>query len=174
MLDQPVDHGGGKPRHLGQQSVAAWGHAPVEVVRRAQAQRPRDRGGVDQVGRRQGGQCLQGVFWALLLAPAGEVVADHQLAFGVDAGDELFELQRKQPAVGAQFDDVVLDLAGDAGDHLQSLGDHGDVAYGHQVLDLQCGKRGGDLVQTQLVAFQRRQRLVGSRQDLTGVLQDVA
>ena len=106
--------------------------------------------------------------------PVGDVVADHQLALAVDAGDQLLELQREQPAVGAELEHVVLDLARDPGHHLQPLGDHGDVAHGDQVLDLQRGQGAGDLVEPLLVALQRGQRLVGAGQDLGGVLEHVA
>ena len=106
--------------------------------------------------------------------PARLVVADDQLALGLDAGDQLLELQREQPAVGAELDDVVVDLAGDPADHLQPLGDDGDVADGDQVLDLQRRQRAGDLVEAHLVALEGRQRLVGPGQDRAGVLEHVA
>ena len=61
--------------------------------------------------------------------------------FGLDAGDQLVELQREQPPVGAQLDDVARDLVGDPPHHLQALGDHGHVADGDQVLDLERGQR---------------------------------
>ena len=103
-----------------------------------------------------------------------QVVADDQLTLGVDAGDELLELQREQATVGAQLEHVVLDLGGDPGDHLQALGHHRDVAHRDEVLDLQGREGAGDLVEAQLVALEGRQRLVGPGQDLPGVLQDVA
>ena len=109
-----------------------------------------------------------------LRRPVGQVVADHQLALEVDAGDQLVELQGQQPAVAAELEHVVLDLAGDPGDHLQPLGDHGDVAGGDQVLDLQRGQRAGHLVEAELVALEGGQRLVRARQDLPGVLEHVA
>jgi hypothetical protein len=68
----------------------------------------------------------------------------------------------------------VLDLAGDPDDHLQALGDDRDVAHGDEVLDLEGGQRGRDLVEAELVALERRERLVGAGQDLAGVLEDVA
>ncbi len=87
---------------------------------------------------------------------------------------ELLELQGQQPAVGAELEHVVLDLAGDPGDHLEPLGDDRDVAHGDEVLDLEGGQGARHLVEAELVALQRGQRLVGPRQDLAGVLEHVA
>src|SRR5690606_21905633 len=50
----------------------------------------------------------------------------------------------------------------------------GDVADGHQVFDLQRGERGGDLVETELVALQGGERLVGAGEDLARVFEHVA
>ena len=94
--------------------------------------------------------------------PAGQVVADDQLALGVDAGDQLLELEGEQPAVGAELEDVVLDLAGDPDDHLESLRDDRDVAHRDEVLDLEGGQGAGDLVEAQLVALEGGERLVGA------------
>ena len=140
--------------------------------------RPRARataaGSTSSVGESASRPAQQRPRGCLRAAAGGQVVADHQLALGVDAGDQLLELQGEQPAVGAELEHVVLDLAGDPGDHLEPLGDHGDVADGDQVLDLQRGQGAGDLVEAQLVALERGQRLVGAGQDLAGVLEDVA
>ncbi len=104
----------------------------------------------------------------------GQVVARDQLAVGLDPGDQLVQLQGQQPPVGAQLDDVPLDLAGDAAHHLQPLGHRGDVADRDQILDLEGGQRARDLVEAHLVALERRQGLVGLRQDGRRVLEDVA
>ena len=87
---------------------------------------------------------------------------------------ELLELERQQPAVGAELEHVVLDLAGDPGHHLQPLGDHGDVADRDEVLDLERRQGAGHLVEPELVALEGGQRLVGAGQDLAGVLEHVA
>ncbi len=102
-----------------------------------------------------------------------QVVPDHQRPVGVDAGHQLVELQRQQPAVGAEFDDVPGDLVGDAADHLQALDHRDGVADGHQILDLQGGEGAGDLVQAELVPLEGGQGLVGAGQDRRGVVQDV-
>ena len=92
----------------------------------------------------------------------------------LDAADQLVELQGEQPAVGAELDDVTVDLAGDAADHLEPLSDRRDVANRDQVFDLEVGQGAGDLVETQLVALEGGQRLVGPGQDRGGVLEHVA
>ncbi len=82
--------------------------------------------------------------------------------------------RREQPAVGAELEHVVLDLARDPGDHLEALGDHGHVAHGDEVLDLQGGERAGDLVEAHLVALEGGQRLVRAGEDLARALEHVA
>ena len=46
----------------------------------------------------------------------------------LDAAQHLLELQADQAAVGAELDDVVVDLLGDAQHHLGALQQHDDVA----------------------------------------------
>ena len=110
----------------------------------------------------------------LTATAAGEVVADDEVALGVDAGDELLELEGEETSVGAELEDVVLDLAGDPDDHLEALRDDGDVAHRDEVLDLEGGQGRGDLVEAQLVALEGGEGLVGAGEDLAGVLEDVA
>ena len=102
-----------------------------------------------QVGLGERVELLEGVLDAALLAVARrhQVVADQQDPVAVDAGHELVELQGQQPALGAELDDVVLDLAADAADHLGALGDDADVAHRDEVLDLQGGQGAADLVE---------------------------
>ena len=176
VLDQPVDDGAGQPR-------APWPAAgsPRGVTapsRCSPAPRPsarRDGGDVDAA---RSGRAPRGRRAPPRACGAGGRRAGSRGSTSsrsvVDAGDQLLELQGQQPAVGAELEHVVLDLAGDPGDHLQPLGDHGDVADGDQVLDLQRGQRAGDLVEPELVALERGQRLVGAGQDLAGVLEHVA
>ncbi len=102
----------------------------------------------------------------LLAAPGRQVVARDQLPVVVDAGHQLLELQRQQPPVGAELDDLADDLVGDTAHHLQPLGDHRGVAHRDQVLDLQRRQRVGDLVQAGLVALQGGDRLVRAGQQL--------
>ena len=137
VVDQAVDDGAGQPRHLGQQAVAAGRHGAVEVLGgcRGRAPGPPRRGRAARWARApRAGRALLG---AAAAATGGQVVADDELALGVDAGDQLLELQGQQAPVGAELEHVVLDLAGDPGHHLESLGHDGDVADGDEVLDLQ-------------------------------------
>src|ERR687886_271196 len=100
------------------------------------------------------------------MAPGSlEVVADDELAVGADAADELVELQRQQPPVGAELDDVVRDLLRDAAHHLEALDDDRDVADRHEVLDLERGQCPGDLVEPGLVALEGGEGLVRLGQD---------
>ena len=140
------------------------------------AEGPGDGGEVEQLERVERVEVVEHVLDRPGPAAGGgrQVVAGDQLTVGLDAGDELVELQREQPAVGAELDDVALDLAGDPAHHLEPLGDGGDVAHGDQVLDLQRRQRAGHLVEAQLVALEGGQRLVGPGQDLGRVLEHVA
>ena len=71
VIDQPVDDEAGQPRHLGQQAVAARADRRVERVRAgAEAQRPRDRAEVEQVGAAQRVELRQDVLDAALTSPA--------------------------------------------------------------------------------------------------------
>ena len=90
-----------------------------------------------------------------------EVVLGHQAAVFLDAADELLELEHHQPAVGAELDDVALDLLGDSAHHLGPLEHGGDVADGHEVLDLERRQRTAHGVEAGLVAGEDLQCLVG-------------
>ena len=91
-----------------------------------------------------------------------EVVARHEPAVVVHAAGELFELERDEPAVVAELDDVTLDLVGDAAHHLGAL-EHGrDVAQRDEVLDLEGRQRAGDAVEPRLVPAEDLERLVGA------------
>ena len=70
-----------------------------------------------------------------------EVVLGDEPTILLDATDQLVELQHDQPAVGAELDDVPLDLLGDPPHHLGPLQHRRDVADRHEILDLQCGER---------------------------------
>jgi len=92
------------------------------------------------------------------------VVTGDQLAVGIDAGHQLLELQRQQPSVGAQLDDLAGGLVSDAAHHLQALGDDRGVAHGDEVLDLERRQGVGHLVEAGLVALERGDRLIGATQ----------
>ena len=94
-------------------------------------------------------------------ASSTEVVLGHEAAVVLDAAHQLLELEQHEAAVGAELDDVALDLLGDAAHHLGPLEDGDDVAHGHEVLDLERRQRAADGVEAGLVALEDLQRLVG-------------
>ncbi len=104
----------------------------------------------------------------------GRVVAQHERALLAHPGEKLRELEGEQAAVGAELDDIALDLQRDAQHHLATLRDHRDIAHGDEVVDLQGGEVGAHLVESHAVALERRDGLVGAGEDRAGVLQDVA
>ena len=90
-----------------------------------------------------------------------------------DADHRLLELHLDQPALGAELDDVALDLDRHAGHQLGALEDGQDVVQRHAALELERGQAGGDLVEARAVLVQRGQRLVGLGQDGGDLLEDV-
>ena len=92
---------------------------------------------------------------------------------GQQAPGELLDLQGQKAPVGAELQDVGIDVVGDTTDHLHELEHRGDVAYGDEVLDLQGVQAGGGLIETGLVALKGGQGLVGAGQDRLAGLQDV-
>src|SRR5664279_6230469 len=106
---------------------------------------------VEQVGGREVRQVAVHVDRGAPAPRGRDVVARDQVTVDVDSGHQLFELQCEQAPVGAELDHLAGDLVGDSAHHLQSLRDHGDVAHGDQILDLERRKRIGHLVQTRLV-----------------------
>ena len=95
------------------------------------------------------------------VAPGRQVVGDDEVELVVDVAVELVELQPQQPGVDAELDDHRLDLVGDAVHHLAALDDGDDVAQRHDVLQLDAGEVGDGVVEADLVALERLQRLVG-------------
>ena len=175
VVDQPVDHRAGQPRHLRQQPVAPRADRGLQRLRGGRvAGGPGDLAEVEQLGGGQRGQLGERLLRRPGAPVAGQVVPGDQLPLRLHAGEQLVQLQGQQPAVGAELDDVALDLVRDPAHHLQPLGDAHRVPDGDQVLDLQRGQRAGDLVQPHLVALQGGQRLVGPGQDGGGVVQHVA
>jgi len=152
----------GKPRHLGQQAVAARLEAVVEVGPTA---REMERGGngahVEQFFGAQLGQRGEGIVHVPAVVVVVVVVLDHEVAVVFDVTHQLVELQPDEPGVHAQLHDVATDLLGDAPHHLVALEHGGDVAQRHQIFDFQAGQRRGHIVETALVALQRLQRLIG-------------
>ena len=103
----------------------------------------------------------------------GEVVVQEGGLVAGHADHRLLELHLDQPALGAELDDVALDLDRHAGHELGAL-EHGeDVVQRHAALELERGEAGGDLVQPGAVLVQRRERLVGLGEDGGDLLEDV-
>src|SRR3954467_6693860 len=75
-----------------------------------------------------------------LLGVLGEVVVDEGRLVGGDADHRLLELHLDQPALGAELDDVALDLDGHAGHELGPLEDREHVMKGHAALELERGE----------------------------------
>ena len=101
------------------------------------------------------------------------VVADQRGLVGGDADHRLLELHLDQPALGAELDDVALDLDRHPGDQLGALQDREHVVEDAAALELEHGQAGGDLVEALAVLVERRQALVGLGQHRGDVLKDV-
>ena len=92
---------------------------------------------------------------------------------GGDADHRLLELHLDQPALGAELDDVALDLDRHAGHELGALEDGEDVVERDAALELERGQAGGDLVEAGAVLVEGRERLVGLGEDRGDLLEDV-
>ena len=103
----------------------------------------------------------------------GQVVVQQRGLVARDADHRLLELHLDQPALGAELDDVALDLDGHARDELGALQDGEDVVQRHAALELERGQARGDLVEAGAVLVQRRQRLVGLGEHGGDLLEDV-
>ena len=109
----------------------------------------------------------------VLVAVLSEVVVDQRGLVGGGPDHRLLELHLDQPALGAELDDVALDLDGHPGHELRAL-EHGeDVVEGRAPLELQRGETRGDLIEAHPVLVERRERLVGLREHRRDVLEDV-
>ena len=92
---------------------------------------------------------------------------------GGGADHRLLELHLDQPALGAELDDVALDLDRHARHELGAL-EHGEhVVQRRAALELERGQARGDLVEARAVLVERRERLVGLREHGRDVLEDV-
>ena len=102
-----------------------------------------------------------------------QVVLEDEPAVVLEVAEQLVELEPDEAGVDAELDDVGLDLLGDAAHHLAPL-EHGDhVADAHEVLHLQRRQRGRAVVEADLVALQRLQRLVGPVEEARDLLEHV-
>src|SRR5919109_4850041 len=108
-----------------------------------------------------------------LVAVLGEVVVHERGLVGGGADHRLLELHLDEPALGAELDDVALDLDGHARHELRALEHREDVVQRGAALELERGQAGRDLVEARAVLVERRQRLVGLGQDDRDVLEDV-
>ena len=103
----------------------------------------------------------------------GEVVVQQRGLVGGDADHGLLELHLDQAALGAELDDVALDLDRHAGHELGAL-EHGeDVVERHAALELERGQARRDLVEAGAVLVERREGLVGLGEDGGDLLEDV-
>ena len=102
-----------------------------------------------------------------------EVVVHQRRLVAGHTDHRLLELHLDQPALGAELDDVALDLDRHPGHQLSAL-EHGqDVVKRDPALELERGEAGGDLVEPGAVLVEGRERLVGLGQDRGDVLEDV-
>ena len=101
------------------------------------------------------------------------VVADDHVAARAAARGELLQLQREQPAVLTQLQDILCDFLGNAPDHFLALQGDSHIPDGDHGLDFEGRQGAGDLVQAGAVAFEGCESLVGAGQDLLGALQHV-
>ena len=98
---------------------------------------------------------------------------DERGLVGGGADHRLLELHLDEAALGAELDDVALDLDRHARHELGALEDRQDVVQRRAALELERGQAGGDLVEAGAVLVERRQRLVGLGQHDGDVLEDV-
>ena len=110
---------------------------------------------------------------SVLLGVDRAVVADQRRAVGHHADDRLLELHLDQPALGAELDDVALDLGRHPGDQLGALQHREHVVEDDAAGELERGQPAGDLVEAGAVLLQRRQALVRLREHRRDVLEDV-
>ncbi len=111
------------------------------------------------------GQCV------LDVAMGRQVVGHHQFELVVDLGVDLVELQAQQTGIDPEFDDHRLDFVRDAGDHLAALHHRDHVTNRDDVFHLERSEVADRVVETNLVALERLQRLVGTIEQATGLLQ---
>ena len=168
-----LNHHLGNARDAPQDAVAAWRGGMVEGVQLAvvaeQLGQPTE---VEQVLMRQPGERVQH-HREPLLRGLDDVVAHQRRLVGGDPDHRLLELHLDQAPLGAQLDDVALDLHGHARDELGAL-EHGQhVVQGHPALELERGQPRRDLVEAAAVLVERRQRLVGLGEHDGDVLEDV-
>ena len=176
VVDQPVDDGAGQPRAPWPAAGSRAGDRAVSrcspcAEARAPGRRPPTSSSSVGVERVELGEHV--VDRARPARPVGQVVADDQLAVVVDAGRPARRAAGRAAGRRCRARRRSPRSRGRCADHLEPLRDRGDVADGDQVLDLERGQGAGDLVEPQLVALERGQRLVGPGQDRAGVLEDV-
>src|SRR3954467_447121 len=160
-------------RDLPEDPVAAGRHRIVEGVQLAVvAQHLGQAGEVEQVLVGQAADLVErdreGVVDVL-----GQVVVYERSLVAGHADHDLLELHLDQAALGAELDDVALDLDGHAGDELGALQDGEDVVQRGTALELQGRQAGGDLVEAGPVLVEGGQRLVGLGQHHGDVREDV-
>ena len=169
----PLDHQLRQARDAAEDAVAARRDGMVERVELAvvaeQLGQPAE---VEQVLVRQPRQRVEHQREALL-GRLGDVVVHERRLVGGDADHRLLELHLDQAALGAELDDVALDLDRHARHELGAL-EHGEhVVQRHAALELERGEAGRDLVEAAAVLVERGERLVGLGEHHRDVLEDV-
>src|SRR6188472_1937997 len=157
FLDDVLDDELRQPRDPAEDPVAAWRDREVERVDLAVvAEQLGQAAEVEQVLVRQASDLVEREREGLL-GVLGEVVVHERGLVGRGAHHRLLELHLDEPALGAELDDVALDLDGHARHELGALEDREDVVERRAALELQGGEAGGDLVETRPVLVERRE-----------------
>src|SRR6185312_6822498 len=173
LLDDALHDEARQPRNAAEDAVAARRDREVERVDLAVvAEQLRQAPEVEQVLVRQAHELVERVGEALVVV-LGEVVAHERGLVACDADHRLVELHLDQAPLGAELDDVALDLDAHARDELGALEDGEDVVQRRAALELERGQTRRDLVEAAAVLVERRQRLVGLREHDRDVLEDV-
>ena len=173
LVDDLLDDKLGDARDPAQHAVAARGDREVEGVELAVvAEQLGEAAEVEHVLVRQPRERLQHR-GQVLLGVLDRVVADQRRLVGGDADHRLLELHLDQPALGAELDDVALDLDRHPGHQLGPLQHRERVVEDAAALELEHGQPGRDLVEARAVLVERRQALVRLGEHRGDVLEDV-
>src|SRR5215218_2889087 len=127
---------------------------------------------VEQILVRQAHELVERVGEALVRV-VGQVVAHERGLVAGDADHRLVKLHLDQAALGAELDDVALDLDAHARHELGALQHGEDVVERRAALELERGEARRDLIEAAAVLVERRERLVGLRKHDGDVLEDV-
>src|SRR5215207_782064 len=173
LADDVLHHEPRQPGDPAEDAVAAGGDGIVERVDLAVVARDLGQAAeVQQVLVRQPGDAVERDRERLVVGDR-EVVVEQRRLVRRDADHGLLELHLDQPALGAELDDVALDLDRHPRDQLGALEHREDVVQRDAALELERGEAGGDLVEPAAVLVERSQRLVGLGEHRRDLLEDV-